>query len=568
MAKARHSALRLSLVAIAALILYLPGLGRPALWEPDEGRYGEIAREMYRSGDYVTPRDNFVRYFEKPPLVYWAEAAAMSVFGVNEFAVRLPAALFSAAEVVVTAALAEVMFGAAVALLAAIALALSPLFFGFARFATLDPALAFFMTAALGAFYLAACARDFGSGAGRRWFLTCSAMLALGTLAKGPVAPVLCGAIALIWILIERRGRGVLRMPWLFAIALYCAIALPWFIIAAHRNPGFLRFFFIHEHVKRYLVNTEHGWGLWFFIPIVIFGAWPWFFFVPMGLRDQHADDSTEFITHRSKLRFLVVWFLVIFVFFSIPRAKLGSYILPAMPALSILAGLGMSKLWSFNADAARRILGGFSVLTLLGAVAIAIAAFAFGGKLPRALLIDALLIALLLAAVAITSFIVDRDGKRPGAFVITLALGMVLIMGIASRARKDAVDETSYRSLARQMSPHLGPRCIVASYKHIEHSIPFYTGFREALVSYRGELAPFGYSSDASASFIDSDNELHELWSSGGCFALVANRKDLRALQDLTPAPVIIGCEGKKVAMVNNPNARPNTACVRASKR
>src|SRR5580692_1013327 len=162
---AANRPLRLTIYAVLAAILYLPGLGRPALWEPDEGRYGEIAREMYLSGDFVTPRDNFVRCFEKPPLVYWAEAAAMSVFGVNEFAVRLPAALFSAAQVVVTAVIAEVMFGGAVAILAAIALALSPLFFGFARFATLDPALAFFMTAALGAFYMAARARDF-SGEG------------------------------------------------------------------------------------------------------------------------------------------------------------------------------------------------------------------------------------------------------------------------------------------------------------------------------------------------------------------------------------------------------------------
>src|ERR1022692_1346718 len=126
MATARQRFLRLVLIAAAALILYLPGLGRPPLWEPDEGRYAEIAREMYLSGDYVTPRDDFVRYFEKPPLVYWSETAAISIFGANEFAVRLPAALFSAAQVVVTAALAEVMFGEAVAILAAIALALSP----------------------------------------------------------------------------------------------------------------------------------------------------------------------------------------------------------------------------------------------------------------------------------------------------------------------------------------------------------------------------------------------------------------------------------------------------------
>src|SRR3984893_10930067 len=135
MASARRPEFRLVLIAFAALILYLPGLGRPALWEPDEGRYAEIAREMYLTGDYITPRDNWVRYFEKPPLVYWAETAAISIFGANEFAIRLPAAVFSAAQVVITAALAGVMFGEAVSILAALALALSPLFFGFARFA-------------------------------------------------------------------------------------------------------------------------------------------------------------------------------------------------------------------------------------------------------------------------------------------------------------------------------------------------------------------------------------------------------------------------------------------------
>src|SRR6204780_2113549 len=123
--------IRLAIYGLLAAILYLPSLGRPALWEPDEGRYAEIAREMVVSGDYVTPRDDFELYFEKPPLVYWANAASIGVFGANEFAVRLPAALFSLGQVVVTAALAEMMLGAATGLFAALALALSPLFFGF-----------------------------------------------------------------------------------------------------------------------------------------------------------------------------------------------------------------------------------------------------------------------------------------------------------------------------------------------------------------------------------------------------------------------------------------------------
>ncbi len=562
MASARRPTVRLLLIAAAALILYLPGLGRPALWEPDEGRYAEIAREMYLSGDYVTPRDNFVRYFEKPPLVYWAEAAAISIFGADEFAVRLPAALFSVAAVVVTAALAEVMFGAAVAILAAIALALSPLFFGFARFATLDPALAFFMTAALGAFYLSARSPDFHSRVGRRWFLTAAAMLALGTLAKGPVAPALCGAIALIWLLIERRGWEIRQMPWLLAVVVYCAIVVPWFAVAAHRNPGFLRFFFVHEHLQRYLTNTEHGWGPWFFIPIVIGGTWPWFFFVPLGMRELSAPESEEFRSRRSALRFLVVWFVVIFVFFSIPRAKLGSYVLPAIPALSILAGVGIYQLWSLDVRAARRILGGFSALTLLGAIAATIATVVVRGKLPYALAVDAYLIAALLASIAGVSFMLHRGGNRPGAFVMTLALGMVLVMGVATRARKDGAAQTSYRTLAKNLSPYLRPGCIVGSYRHNVHSIPFYTGYREALVSYRGELAPFGDGEDAAASFINSDADLRTRWSSSECFVLIANRKDLRALEILTPAPVIVACEGKKVALFNGRNAPLATDC------
>ena len=553
MASGGHSARRLVLIAIAALILYLPGLGRPALWEPDEGRYGEIAREMYLSADYVTPRDDFVRYFEKPPLVYWAETASIAIFGAHEFAIRLPAALFSVGQVVLTAAIAEVMFGAAPAILAAIALALSPLFFGFARFATLDPALAFFMTAALGAFYLAARTTDFGVGAGRRWFLASAAMLALGTLAKGPVAPVLCGTIALIWILFERRAAEILRMPWLFAILIYLAIAAPWFVLAAHRNPDFLHFFFIHEHVQRYLENTEHGWGPWFFIPVVIAGAWPWFYFVLFGARTSN----------RSELRFLIIWFAVIFVFFSIPRAKLGSYVLPAMPALAMLGGLGMHRLWSLEERSARKIVGGFSAQTVLGAIAAAIAALALNGKAPPALRFDTFLIAGLLAVIAIVSLMVNRDGRRPGAFVMTLALGMVLLMGVASRARNDAASATSYRRLATQAAQHLHPGCILGSYRHDVQSLPFYTGYREALVSYRGELAPFSDDSDASASFIHSDDEMRRMWSANRCFMLIANRKDLVTLATLTPAPVIVGCEGKKFALLNDPSVTANAFCV-----
>jgi 4-amino-4-deoxy-L-arabinose transferase-like glycosyltransferase len=249
-------------------------------------------------------------------------------------------------------------------------------------------------------------------------------------------------------------------------------------------------------------------------------------------------------------------------VFFSIPRAKLGSYVLPALPALAILGGIGMYKLWNLDAGRARRIVAGSSAFTMLAAVGAVIAGAIAQGKLSRPLTIDTFLIAALLGAMAIAAFIVNRDGKRPGAFVITLALGMILVMGVASRARNDGAAEVSYRNLAKELSEQLRPGCIVGSYRHDVHSIPFYTGFREALVSYRGELAPFGDGPDAAASFINSDDEMRRLWSSSECFALIANRKDLDALKNLTPTPVLVGCEGKKVALINRQDARADADC------
>ena len=329
-------------------------------------------------GRYVTPRDDFELYFEKPPLAYWANAASIKIFGANEFAVRLPAALFSVGQIVITAALAEIMFGATAGFFAALVLALSPLFFGFARFATLDPALAFFLTAALGAFYIAAQDDSFSQPPSRRWMLISAAMLAMGTLAKGPIALLLGGAIAVTWLAVERRLRQVAQMPLVWCGVIYVAIVMPWFILMEARNPGFLRFFFIHEHLERYVSSSEHGWGPWFFIPIVIGGTWPWVFFVPLGWSEMRTDsnlaDSAVPSGQRSAARFLAVWFIIIFVFFSIPRSKLGSYILPAVPPLAIVAGYGLARLLALEGTRRCRLLAVIAITNLV----LAVAAFIF----------------------------------------------------------------------------------------------------------------------------------------------------------------------------------------------
>ncbi len=562
---------RVALCAGVAALLYFTGLGRPALWEPDEGRYAEVAREMLVQGDYVTPRNDWVRYFEKPPLVYWVTAGAMKIFGANEFAARAPAALFSTGQVAVTEALGEAMFGPIAGVMAAVALALSPLFFAFARFATPDPALAFFFTAALASFYMAAksgyTSAEFGSLRrcdGRNWMnlwmvlwmVLAAALLGLGTLAKGPVALALGGAVALVWLVIEGRAREAFTIPWLRCAIVYLAITAPWFVLAAERNAGFLQFFFVHEHVQRYLESTEHEWGPYFFVIVVAGGMWPWLYFVPLGLHDLRSgdDDEPAVTNRRSALIFLLIWFGLVIIFFSIPRSKLGEYILPAFPPIAIIAGYGLSRLSEMDGGRVDHLMIRFVILNAVIGVAMALSAptlIRYG--ISRVLLRDAAVAGFGLLAGAAGAAIASRFRRSAAATAVPVALGVLLAMGALMKAREDAAPMFSYRTLARAIGPVIGDGCALASYRHQVQSLPFYTHQRERLVGYRGELAPFGDSADARGSFVASDTDLETLWGSNACVVVVANRGDLPRLKlILTPAPSIIGCEGKKFALLN----------------
>ncbi len=555
---------RLLLTAGVALLIYFVGLGAPALWEPDEGRYAEIPREMVISGDFVTPHNDGVRYFEKPPLIYWAGAAAIKLLGTTEFAVRAQAALASVGSVVITQLIAEAIAGEAVGFLAAVVLGLSPLFFVFARFASPDPALAFFLTAALGSFYCAA-RGDFRTGASRQWMLLASASLGLGTLAKGPVALLLGGGIALAWMMMEGRAREVLALRWLECAGIYLATVAPWFVLVSARNPGFLHFFFVHEHWQRYLENTEHGWGPWFFVPIVLFGTWPFFYFVPLGARSLWMRNSATPQRDRSDVRFLLLWFMVIFIFFSIPHSKLGEYMLPGIPPLAILAAIGLRAVPMADPNKARRVARSFALINSLPLVLIAaeIALWRSGvWSLPRSvpglsvdgsLIRDAAMLALGLAIPSILWSIAQWFSYRGFGLDRVCLFTAALVSVVLIKVRID-MPGVSYRSLARAITPRLQSGCALISYHHFVQSLPFYTGSHELLAGYRGELAPFADSPDAQAMLIPTDARLAALWSEPGCVIVIANRSDLDRLKALlVPPPVILACEGKKFALTNH---------------
>lgn len=566
------------MLAGLALVLFLVGLGRPPLWEPDEGRYAEIAREMLRSGDYITPYNNFVRYFEKPPLVYWLTAASLKLLGTNEFAVRLQAAVASVGQVAITGALAEQMFGATTGVIAGLALALSPLFFAFARFATPDPALAFFITAALACFYFSVRWSDASTDISAKWMLGAAAMLALGTLTKGPVALLLGGTIAILWLLQEGWHRAVFRVPWLRAAGVYLGLTLPWFIAVARQNPGFVSFFIIHEHFQRYLESTEHSWGPWFYIPITIAGTWPWFYFVPFALlpasderprswwpfrknlnRPPEAYVETRGLNLDSEdrhtgaaLHFLATWFAVVFIFFSIPRSKLGEYILPALPPIGILAAHGIARIKKLATPHRQRVFLVFAAINLAAATTILVLSTVVSAGAFSILTGDARVVAAALFALAIASVLF---AGRVTTIITAIAMSVIVEIGAATNARERLAPLVSYRKLASIIAPYVHGGCRLMSYGHFEQALPFYTGGPEILVNYRGELQPFGPRVDSNDSVFASLGQLRKTWAGDHCVVLVVNGLNLPTLAKLlSPTPTQIGCEGKKVAVYNRP--------------
>lgn len=332
-------------------VVWFGGLDHRKLIKPDEGRYAEIPREMAASGDWVTPRLNGLKYFEKPPLQYWATAAAYEVFGVDEWTSRLWTALTGFLGVLMVGFTARRLYDARTGLFAATVLASSVAYVLLAHFNTLDMGLAFFMNATLCAVLLARQARAGADGGGghcgdgtvgdarkrsARWMLIAWAALALAVLSKGPVAVVLSGGALVFYLACSRDWTLLGMLAPVRGLAVFLLVAGPWFIAVSKANPEFAHFFFIHEHVERFLTTEHRRTGpVWYFVPVLVVGLLPWLTLIVAAIVNAIRTQT------RSSDRFspgllLVCWCAVIFVFFSASGSKLPSYVLPMFPAIAI----------------------------------------------------------------------------------------------------------------------------------------------------------------------------------------------------------------------------------------
>jgi 4-amino-4-deoxy-L-arabinose transferase-like glycosyltransferase len=328
-----RTTLRLLLVLALAALCWRTG--GHALFEPDEGRNVEVAREMARGGDYVLPHLNGLPYLDKPAPYFAAVALSLRALGESEGAARFASLVFTFGSILIVFLLGRRIGPPLAAELSAVALATMPMVLAFSRTVIFDPALACIETATLYAAWRAL-ERDAHS---LRWAALLWGAIGIGAITKGPVALIVPMLVLAGFAVIAGTSlRPIFRLrawPWFFVMG------LPWFIAVTLRRPDFPRYAFIYESLQRVATQTHHRWGpVWYFIPVALVGSFPWAAPAIASLGDVWRRRVERREPAARAAAFLVAWALVPLVFFSISQSKLPGYYLPALPAWALAAGL------------------------------------------------------------------------------------------------------------------------------------------------------------------------------------------------------------------------------------
>jgi len=531
--------------------VWLASLAARPLYKTDEARYGEISREMALSGDWVTPRLNGFKYFEKPPLQYWAGAAAMKVFGVHDWAARLWTGLLALVGVASVFFAGRRLFGPPAGTAAAALLAGAPLYVAFGQFNTLDMGVSVFLSAAVFAF---AIGQSPGAEATRRgWMLAGWAACALAVLSKGLIGLVLPAATVALYVLARRDWALLRRLEIVRGTALFLVLTAPWFVAVSMRNPEFAHFFFVQEHFQRFTTTIHHRvHPAWYFIPVLAGGVVPFLFVIAAAWWAALRRPGPGF----SPSLFLALWALVVFVFFSASSSKLPGYILPLVPALAVLGGAWVAR------AAPRRLLVAQSVVLALLGVALAAAAprlarmglerlDPFAGAYSAALIAAGVL----LAAGGAYAAVLARRGRLQ-ASVVALSVGAFCAALAAIAGHRVYAPVFNASSTIAAMKPAPSPDAPFFAVHSYDHSVPWSLRRTVTMVAYRDEFGDAvrweqpgkagKYMAD-DADFVRAWNEARE------AYALFAVR-DFERLREGLAVPMEVAARGPRYIIVRKP--------------
>lgn len=459
-------------LSIVLGILYFLWLGSYPIFTPDEGRYSEVAREMARTGDYITPRLNGVGFFDKPILYYWLQASAINLFGLKEWALRIWPALLGVFCCLAVYMSGRILYSRRAGVISAIILATNIMYFGASHYANMDIEVAVFISTSLLCFIVA---MQLSSEPARTLVLLLSyAFSALAILTKGLIGIAFPMMIIGSWILALNRWHVLTKMRIISGTIVLLLIAAPWYLLVQKANPHFLEFFFITQQFSRFLTKGSYNnvSALWFYIPIIVIGFLPWSLFLIQAV-SYHIKLIWQNRQKHAVELFILLWFALIFVFFSIPKSKTIGYIAPVFPALALMIGHYFDHHW--NRLKSRGLY--FGVIGLL--ILCGITGVAFLNMAPNIFPVDYRLIpysitaGVILSITAITLYYILKTNQFSKIFYCTTIAASFFLLTFISSAH--IINHKTIKPLADIIATELKPDDEVVTYYRYYQDLPIY---------------------------------------------------------------------------------------------
>lgn len=415
---------------LAFVLFYLLPLVTHGLWIPDETRYGQISQEMLLSGNWVSPHFMGIRYFEKPIAGYWMIAIGQAVFGDNLFGVRIASALSTGLSIWLAYLIARRLWNDPRKSGACALLYMSfGLIAGQAGYANLDPQFTLWVNLSLVALWFAI---DTPSPRGRMgaWALL-GAACGMGFMTKGFLAWLLPVLIALPYMIWQRRLGELLRYGPI-AVVVAALVCLPWVLAIHSREPDFWRFFFWHEHIRRFAADdAQHARPWWFYLPLLVVSSLPWAALLPSTLVQAWKNKR------QPATGFLLLWLLLPLAFFSLSNGKLPTYIMPCLLPLALLMGHTVVGLIDQSKGRVLRINGLINVL-LASAALIALIYI----QATREIFENTEMFSLSLGYIVLAGWIIANalQVSRPLTFWAAPALGIWLLVALLPAAMPNTI--------------------------------------------------------------------------------------------------------------------------------
>ncbi len=550
----------MAVLALLLVTLFFIGLGDRPYSVPSESRYVEIGREMAESGDYVTPRLDYVKYFEKPPLFYWIQAATTKYLGLDPFVARIPTALFAVLLCLLTYALGYILYGSLAGWLSTGVLATTLYMFALSRVVLVDVPVSVFLVATLTLFLYGAYAPH-----GKKRMAAIYAMYvaaAFAVLTKGLIGVVLPGAIVFIWLLLIGKWKILTQMRLINGTLLLLLIAVPWHILVSLRNPEFPYFYFVHEHIERYLTTTHGRYQPdWFFAVVLAAGLFPWLSF---AVQSVHSGLRGFWETRRRDGRqlFLVIWIAFIFVFFSFSDSKLIPYILPIFPPIAVLIGRYLADAWR-EKPAEFFKTGLFVNVVLLITMAVAPILlpqiFDADSKVMEAVgkAKDEIRYLSILSIISMGGLLVTYiQGQRRHLIILLIIVATLIVQmgdGVAVHYDRD-----STFSIASTVASMLKPGDEVVSYDEYYQDLPVYLKRKISLVSWKKTELEFGAWHEATQSWMFDEDDFWKRWLKGdkNMFAVMHYETYQQIIKDKKPEDLhlyLLAGQGRNVLFMNH---------------